>query len=153
MTDSHPLMNDATRLRSPAPLEKRFRDDYFDKSIVLSRAALCALMLMWAAFGILDSYALPVSLKTVWTLRFGVILPFWLVVIAWSFHPSFRGAMQGAISVLVFAGGTAITAMTAIAQPQELGYLLYYSGLILAPLCGYSFLRLRFWHATIAISR
>ena len=150
MTDSHDLMHDATRLRFSPALETQFRDDYFDKSLVLSRAALAALMLMWAAFGILDTYALPISLPTVWILRFGVVLPLWLLVIGWSFHSSFRGAMQNAMSLLVFVGGTALVVMITIAQPQELGYLLYSSGLILAPLCGYSFLRLRFWYATIA---
>ncbi|MBW3635623.1 MAG: HAMP domain-containing histidine kinase [Armatimonadetes bacterium] len=150
MTDSHHLMADATRLRFPPPLEAQFRDDYFDKSIALSRAALAALMLMWAAFGILDTYALPQSLPKVWFIRYAVVFPLWIVVLTWSFHPSFRGVMQISISLLVFAGGSAITAMTAIARPSELGYLLYYSGLILAPLCGYSFLRLRFWYATLA---
>jgi signal transduction histidine kinase len=141
-------MAGAKRLRFSAPLEAQFRDEYFDQSIVLSRAALAALMLMWMAFGVLDIYALPLSLHGVWLIRFGIVLPIWFVVLAWSFHPSFRGAMQIAMALLVFAGGSAITAMTAIARPSELGHLLYYSGLILAPLCGYSFLRLRFWYAT-----
>lgn len=150
MTDSRELMALAARLRFAPPLETQFRNDYFDNSIILARAALVALMLMWMAFGVLDIYALPLSLQTVWLIRYGIVLPLWLVVLGWSFFPSFRGAMQGAISLLVFAGGTAITAMTAIARPEELGSLLYYSGLILAPLCGYSFLRLRFWSATLA---
>ncbi len=143
-------MTQATRLRFEPPLETQFRDDYFEKSIVMSRAALAALMLMWIAFGILDTYALPQSLPKIWGIRYAIVLPLWLLVLGWSFHPSFRGAMQVSMSVLVFAGGSAITAMTAIARPSELGYLLYYSGLILAPLCGYSFLRLRFWYATSA---
>lgn len=150
MTDSRHLMAQATRLRFAPPLEVRFRDDYFDNSLVLARAALAALMLMWVAFGVLDTYALPLSLEKVWVLRFGIVLPLWLGVLSWSFFPGFRAAMQAAIGLLVFVGGTAITAMTAIAQPAELGSLLYYSGLILAPLCGYSFLRLRFWSATLA---
>ncbi len=150
MTESRHLIAEATRLRFAPPLEARFRDDYFDKSVVLARAALAALLLMWVAFGILDTFALPISLPKVWFLRFAVVSPLWVGVLIWSFLPSFRSAMQISISLLVFVGGTAITMMTVIAQPSELGFLLYYSGLILAPLCGYSFLRLRFWHATIA---
>lgn len=148
MTDSRHLMAQATRLRFAPPLEAQFRDDYFDKSIVLARGALAALMLMWVAFGVLDLYALPISISQIWWIRYGIVFPLWVFTLFWSFLPSFRGVMQWAISLLVFAGGSAITAMTAIAKPEELGHLLYYSGLILAPLCGYSFLRLRFWYAT-----
>jgi signal transduction histidine kinase len=150
MTDYHSLRAGAVRLRFAPPLEAQFRADYFENSLVLARAALAGLMLMWVSFGVLDIYTLPVSLPKVWMVRYGVMFPLWFIVLLWSFHPSFSRAMQISISLLVFAGGCSITAMTAMAQPEELGHLLYYSGLILAPLCGYSFLRLRFWFATVA---
>lgn len=147
---SSSLMAGARRLRFSPSLEAQFQREYFDNSIILSRAALTALLVMWMAFGILDTYALPRSWPLVWALRYGVVMPMWIGVLAWSFFPSFRGSMQVAMSSLVFLGGTAIICMIALAKADELGHLLYYSGLILAPLCGYSFLRLRFWYATFA---
>lgn len=146
-SSSH-LMARATRLGFEPNLEAKFRLDYFDNSITLARAALAALLVMWAAFGILDTYAFPLSWHTVWLIRYGVVMPFATAMLVWSFFPSFREVMQTAMAAIVFLGGVAITLMTSVAQPSELGYLMYYSGLILAPLCGYSFLRLRFWYAT-----
>jgi hypothetical protein len=107
-TDSRQLMAQAARLRFGAPLEEQFQDAYFNQSLILSRAALAALMLMWAAFGFLDIYALPLSLHTVWVIRYAVVFPLWLVVLGWSFYPSFRRFMQPSMSLLVFAGGSAI---------------------------------------------
>ena len=150
LSDAQQLMAGATRLRFAPALEAQFRADSYDKSIIFARAALVALMLMWASFGVLDFYAMPVSIRTIWTIRFGIVFPLWVAVVVWSFFPGFQRVMQPAIAFLVFTGGTAIAVMTAIAQPEELGSLLYYSGLILAPLCGYSFLQLRFRYATAA---
>lgn len=140
----------AKRLRFPDPLEKLFRDDYYNNSIVICRAALAAALLLWMAFGILDIHVMPASVNTVWFIRYGLVSPLLLGILLLSFFPVFPKIMQPVVAAGVAAAGFGLVAITAVAQPNELGYLFYYAGFILVPMIAYSFLRLRFWHATAA---
>jgi signal transduction histidine kinase len=73
-----------------------------------------------------------------------------LGILLLSFLPIFEKLMQPVLSVGVTAAGLGLVAITAVAQPTELGYLFYYAGFILVPMMTYSFVHLRFWHATAA---
>ncbi len=147
--DFHSLMACAARLRFAGDLEKQFRDDYFNNSLVLCRAAIIASFVIFMAFGILDPYAVPSATPAIWFIRYGIVSPIGLSILILSFFPFFRQIMQPAVSLIVFVVGFGIISMTVIAQPGELGYLFYPMGLLLTPMIGYSFLRLRFWYATI----
>ncbi len=102
------------------------------------------------AFGFLDPYTIPSAVKQVWLIRYGAVLPVLLVIIALSFFPIYRKIMQPALSVSLITVGFGLIAMTTLARPEELGYLLYPMGLLLVPMIGYAFVRLRFWYATVA---
>lgn len=143
-------MRCAKRLRFPDPLEKLFRDDYYENSIFICRAALAAALLLWMAFGVLDIHVMPHSVQTVWVIRYGLVSPLLLGIILVSFVPGFPKFMQPVVGAGVAGAGLGLVAITAVAQPNELGYLFYYAGFILVPMIAYSFLHLRFWHATAA---
>jgi PAS domain S-box-containing protein len=49
----------------------------------------------------------------------------------------------------VLSGGLGIAATSAVAGPTEAAYTTYYAGLILVIMWGYTFIRLRFWYATL----
>ncbi len=147
--DAANLMADAKRLRFEDDLETLFHEDYFHQSLTLCRVALAASFVIFMAFGLLDTYAVPSATDAIWFIRYLLVSPVCLVVLALSFFPVFRKIMQPALSLVVFATGFGIIAMTTIAQPGELGYLFYPMGLLLTPMIGYSFLRLRFWYATL----
>ena len=143
------LMAEAKRLSFAGEFEALFREDYFHRSIAFCRAALAASALLFLLFGILDSYAVPSAKHLIWFIRYVLIAPLCLFVCVLSWLPIFRRIMQPVLGVMLLLVGLGIIAMAAISQPGELGYLFYPIGLMLTTLFGYSFVRLRFWHATI----
>ena len=149
MRDSKDPMVGARRLRFDGELEKLFLEDYYNHSVVVCRAALVCSTLLFVAFGFLDPYAIPSATKQVWLLRYGVVLPALVVLITLSFLPVFRRIMQPAVGSILMVVGFGLVGMTTLAKPSELGYLLYPMGLLLVPMIGYAFVRLRFWYATI----
>ena len=50
------LYSQAKRLRFPAEVETRFREDYFVNTVSSTRIALILGIVLYAAFGILDTY-------------------------------------------------------------------------------------------------
>jgi signal transduction histidine kinase len=148
--DAEDLMVGARRLHFAPQLERLFLEEYAGKSVGISRAALSCSTLLFMAFGFLDPYTIPSATKQVWLIRYGLVLPVLLVIIALSFLSVFRKIMQAALSVSLLAVGFGLIGMTMLSKPDELGYLLYPMGLLLVPMIGYAFVRLRFWYATIA---
>lgn len=142
-------MSGIKRLRFAGELEQLFLEDYFNNSIGLSRAALCCSTLLFVAFGLLDPYAIPSAFKQVWMLRYGVVFPALVFIISLSFFPIYRKIMQPTLGITLMIVGIGVIGMTTLAKPDELGYLLYPMGLLLVPMIGYAFVRLRFWYATI----
>lgn len=149
MRDSNDPMVGARRLRFAGELEPLFLEDYYNNSIGLSRAALVCSTLLFMAFGFLDPYTAPSAVRQVWIIRFGVVLPTLFIVIALSFTPIYRRIMQPALSFVLMSVGLGLVAMAMLSRPDELGYLLYPMGLLLVPMIGYAFVRLRFWYAAI----
>lgn len=148
--DHAQLEQDARHLRFPVALERQFQRTYFDNSLAICRIAMAMTLLLWMAFGVLDYFVLPVTRPQVWFVRFFVITPILLGVLALSFTGYFRRLMQGGLFVMVLGGGFGLILISATAQPNEPGYSFYYAGLMLIPLISYSFARMRFWNATIA---
>jgi len=138
------------RLRFPEPLERQFRDDYFDRWLATNRAAFIGGLLILAAFGILDRWAAPHSLRTVWLIRFGVGCPAVALLLLLSFWPQYRKIMQPASAVVVALIGTSITFMEVAMRPLDPGYNLYVFGIALVVFFGYAAPRLRFWYSVAA---
>lgn len=149
MRDSNDPMSGAKRLHFAGDLERLFLADYYENSVALCRAALICSTVLFVAFGILDPYAIPSATGKVWLLRYGVVFPLLVVLITLSFLPVFRKIMQPAVGSILMVVGFGVIGMTTLARPDELGYLLYPMGLLLVPMIGYAFVRLRFWYATI----
>jgi len=57
--------------------------------------------------------------------------------------------MQFLLSMTVLVAGFGIVAMIAISQKQEPAYIYYYAGLMLVTIWGFTFIRLRFFYASI----
>lgn len=139
----------ANRLHFPAEMEKLFRDDYFEKSMATTRLALLLGIALVTVFSLLDFLAAPSALLLIWAIRFGIICPAFGIVLFLTYRSIFRRWMQPLISLAVLTGGLGIAAMSAAALPIEAAYTTYYAGLILVIMWGYTFIRLRFWYATL----
>jgi class 3 adenylate cyclase len=139
-----------SRLRFPDPLERQFRADYYDRWVATNRAAFVGGLFVLASFGILDRWAAPHSLRTVWLLRFAVGCPAVALLLVLSLTPLYRRIMQPASALVVVLVGVLITLMELAMRPDEPGHNLYVFGIALVAFFGFAAPRLRFWYAVTA---
>jgi two-component system cell cycle sensor histidine kinase/response regulator CckA len=129
-------------------LEGAFQDNYYKNSLSLVRLSLFAGILMYGFFGVLDAQLVPDIKEKLWMIRFGIVCPFLVAVILFSYSSHFKKYFQLAVSVAMVIAGLAIIAMISIIPPPVNDS--YYAGLILVLIWGYTFTRLRFIWVTIA---
>ncbi|HYN87797.1 MAG TPA: GGDEF domain-containing protein [Ardenticatenaceae bacterium] len=129
-------------------LERAFLDGYHASVLGVSRAALAVGLLLYAVFGALDRIVVPHQVLPIWVIRFAVVCPFAALCLALTFTPRFRRRLDVLLGAMTVVGGLGIIAMTLIADPP--GSYLYYAGLLLVMMYGYTFTRLRFLPALIA---
>ncbi|MBW2094584.1 MAG: response regulator [Deltaproteobacteria bacterium] len=139
----HPIF-----LSFPDELEKDFQSDYYRNSLKTVRFSLLAGIVLYSFFGILDARLVPELKTTLWAIRFGVVCPFLLGVIGFSYFPIFRHFFQFSVASAMIVAGSAIIYMIAILPPPV--NQTYYAGLILVFIWGYTFTRVRFIWATSA---
>jgi class 3 adenylate cyclase len=141
----------ADRLRFPDEvIETQFRKEYLANTVSTTRLALLLGMILYSLFGILDIYAIPVSKDVVWIIRYVIVAPVILLVLAASYVRSLQKYMQAFMCVVVAVSGLGIVTMISITTEAEFGNRFYFTGLILISMWAYSLLRLRFWYAVLA---
>jgi signal transduction histidine kinase len=126
-------------------LEREFQLDYFEKSLRHARGALVLIIILYAVFGVLDNWIVPDIKEVAWLIRYAVVLPICVALLAFSFHQAFQRWMQPMFALLYLIGSTGIVLMIALAQRP--GSDLYYAGLLLAMMFGFTVMRLQFARA------
>jgi serine/threonine protein kinase len=144
--NSNTRMNRLT-LSFSGDLEEQFSEDYYQKSVKQIRFALLLGVFLYAIFALLDPLIVPEAKNTIFFVRYAIVCPSLLFGYLLTFTRYFRRAMQLILSLYLLIGGFGVIAMIAIANPP--GSYLYYAGLILCIMFAYTFIRLRFWYATI----
>jgi serine/threonine protein kinase len=132
-------------LRFSDPIEREFLDQYVQNSLPAMRAAIVIGIGIYAIFGLLDPLIVPDVKPQVWFIRYAIACPVLVLCLLSTFVPRIHRFMQSLLALMLVFAGSGIIAMVAIATPP--GTYLYYAGLILCVMFGYSFLRLRFVHA------
>lgn len=130
--------------------EKKFREEFFDRSLLPIRGGLFLALILYALFAALDTWALPETRNIAWFIRFGIVCPLLGIAFCVTYFRFFKQHMQLALSLTSFAVGFGILAMIAIADRNEPGFTSYYAGLILVIMWNYTMLRLYFYYATIS---
>jgi len=130
-----------------AGLEDDFREHYATSSLVQLRLTLALALLLYAAFGVLDYLLAPMLFGRFWLIRFAVVVPTILIVMALTYSAGFKTFMQPAIASLILVAGGGIILMATIGPP-EIGRV-YFAGLMLVLMIGCSVVRARFiWAST-----
>ncbi len=137
------------RLRFPEDVERLFHEDYYQKSIKTCQVALALALVLYAGFGLLDTWSAPLSKHSIWFIRYAVVCPLLGLALAWSFFQSFKKRMQMTLGLVAYTLGLGIILMIAISEDEEVGQATYYAGLMLVSQWSYTFVRLRFINATI----
>jgi signal transduction histidine kinase len=136
------------RLRFAGDLEPSFTRHRVEQSLPFARFALVLALLLYALFGILDFYIVPVDARWIWVIRYVIFCPVAVAVFGLTFTRWFKPVMQPVLAGVAALAGLGIVAMIAIAHPSA-GYL-YYAGLLLVIPWAYTLLQLRFSYATWA---
>ena len=121
-------------------------DQYtFEKDLLYIRPVLLISILLYASFGIMDYIFYPQYLSLFLTIRFGFIVPFFLLGFFSSYHKSFRYSYQYVLMSMLVSGGFGIILM--IFSIQGPNY--YYGGLYLVFSVSFFLLRLKPLFASI----
>jgi class 3 adenylate cyclase len=136
------------RLSFPPDLEAAFTEDHFLRSLAFMRFALILAIVLYAAFGVLDVFIVPDEAASIWIIRYAIVCPLFLAILALTFTNWFKPVAQPILFAVATVCGLGIVAMVAIANPSASA--LYYAGLLLVIPWAYSVLRLRFLYATAA---
>lgn len=128
-------------------LEKQFILDYNRSILNLVRIALLTGVFLYAIFGVLDSVMVGETRTKIWIIRYLIVCPSILISIILTFSRHFVKYLQILLSIIVLIAGLGIVAMLAMIKPPAL--YLYSQGVLLVLMFNYTFVRLRFWYATI----
>ena len=128
-------------------LEDAFKEEYQRASLRHIRFAVAMALFLVAMFGLLDAIIQPAIVGDLWLIRYGMICPFIIIVLALTFVPKARPYVEWALSALVLVSGSGILAMILISPAP--GRYFYYAGLILVIMYNFTFLKLRFAIASV----
>ncbi|MCF8381024.1 MAG: hypothetical protein K9H49_15725 [Bacteroidales bacterium] len=133
-------------------LEKVFRKEYNDSILTHFRYSILLAILLYAIFGILDKYLIPEMIKPFLIIRFLIVIPFAIFCFIISYFNIARKIFVPLVSLLILIAGLGIVAMIYLSKDYQSSMVLtsYYTGLLLVFIYAYSFLKLRFWWATIS---
>jgi two-component system cell cycle sensor histidine kinase/response regulator CckA len=147
-TGPHEMELNPLTLAFPGDLENLFLEDFYTTALPMIRLSLLSAMFLYGFFGILDAQLVPALKEKLFFIRFAIVWPVLVSVIAFSFTSIFKKYSQQASAFALIVAGGGIIAMIAIIPPPVNHS--YYAGLILVFIWGYTFGRMRFVWATAA---
>ncbi len=124
--------------------ETAFRADYAMNSLTSVRFGLVLGAVLYALFATVDFWMLPESWRTAHLIRFGIVVPVCLTVLALTFVTRVRKHLQILVSVFVVFAGLGIVSMISLSQEVEPGFNYYYAGLMIVLTYSFTIARLRF---------
>lgn len=131
----HPLT-----LRFTGDLEAAFQEEYARRTTIQVRGALLLGLLLYTAFGILDTWIAPTYRQNLWIIRYAIVAPCLSVAIALTYQRLFQRYREAIVATAVLIAALGIVAMTAIIPPP--GNYLYYAGLLLVIVYTFTLVRL-----------
>jgi len=136
---------DRVRLRFKDPeVEKNFSAWSFASSIWFTRLYLLGAVILYATFGLLDTLVSGPMLGTLWLIRYAVVLPGVVFILAFTFHPSFERYMQLSLLATGWLCGIGVIAMAAVLPVPDASR--YYAGLIMVVIYSGGLIGLRFYY-------
>jgi serine phosphatase RsbU (regulator of sigma subunit) len=132
-------------------VEKAFLAHYAETAIPGIRMGYWLATILYALFSILDYFLMPESYRTMWFIRFAIVIPVATVTYLMTYNKSLHRYMQFAISASSLIMGLGIVAMMALARESEPGYTFYYAGIILVIMGIATLFGLRFHYAVFCL--
>ena len=129
--------------------EEKFLDEYtYSKNIVYVRKVIAVCIFLYGGFAILDYFLYPDLIRTFSIIRFGIVIPSFLLFILFSYAKFFKKFSQLLTSFIYFLSGLGIIAMIYMIE----GVNYYYSGLFLIFSAGFFLIKLKLLNSIIIFS-
>lgn len=129
-------------------LEHLFRSDYYRKYLNHFRVCHFFSIFFFGTFAIVDSFLFPDQLKILLFIRFGIVIPIFLLGFAITFFPVYEKIWPVINNFYVVLTGCGFFSVMVICGPP-LSFS-YYAGVIICIFFGYTYIRSRFVMASIA---
>jgi response regulator RpfG family c-di-GMP phosphodiesterase len=127
-------------------VDKTNYDQYsFDKDLLYIRPVLVLCIFLYGTFGLMDYLYYPEYLDLFLKIRFFFVIPFFLTVLAFSYHKIFFKTYQYMLSGIFIIGGLGIIVMIISIEGDNF----YYGGLYLVFSVAFFLLRIKPIYATI----
>lgn len=143
---SEALLNKFFLHFSNIDFEKKYRQEYFGKSIVSLRISLLVVSALYALFAFFDQATSSEYYTYFFFIRFAIVIPIFMLVFAISFFRKFEDHWQLLISLCVIIGGSGIILMLLL-NP---GNIYYYGGMFLIFMGNYFLVKLRILYAMLS---
>ena len=130
-----------------AYLEPFFLHSYTQKHLQYSRICHVLVILINIIWSAVDFLVFPSLVKECYIIRFGILTPFFLLGLFYSFYPGYLKNWQYLFAFDVVFAGILQIAMIWFGRSPDLH--VYYVGIITILVFGYAFIRLRFIFAVI----
>jgi PAS domain S-box-containing protein len=131
-----------------ASLEPLYKKHLLRSTLFLVRISFFLGALLYGSFGILDALMVPEQAHITWLIRYAIVCPGLLLVVAATYVPRLYPFFQPILFFWVTVGGLGIVLMILVA-PEPINHY-YYAGLILVLMFGYAFSFLKFIWASLA---
>ncbi len=137
---------DKYRLKFQGELEEIYQNETFQNSLKQLRINIIVVGVIYALFGIVDHVVTPYVREKAWFIRYAVVLPVTIAVLASSYSSRFRRSQQLLVSFLALVGGAGIVVLIDLTHGQA--PFLHFAGLLLVFMTTYTAFKLRFLYAT-----
>ena len=111
------LFNRITLRFKDRDIEQQFATEVRQRSLNMMRLFVFSGTLLYAMFGVLDGFITPGEPSALPMIRFGIVCPALLVILALTYTRYFARYSQLILALAMIAPGGGIVAMTALAPP------------------------------------
>ena len=143
------LRKGLNRLKFSPEVEGIFSQYYLNKYIWQMRLALITGIFLYGMFGLLDSYIFPENKLYMWIIRYAIVIPTGVVILALTYKIKEEKLIHLIHSLLVVVAGFGIIMMVYFVSENKKSFL-YYGGLLLVVFYAYSLSGMRFYYATLS---
>lgn len=134
-------------LRFPGRLERIFREHHRQQWLTQTRVSMLIGLAIYAAYSVIDVLLVPERAAMLLTIRLGIVVPFGLLIFAFTFYARNDAQIQLTYSILLLLIGSIIAPIVAQLPPDSAH--LYASAIILVIAFIYVVATLRIWYATV----
>ena len=125
--------------------ELEFQDNRFKTSLSSIRTGILFGLILYSLFGFLDDLSFPDSKQIVFLIRYIFIFPFFVLIYISTYYKIFRKIMNIVLPLAVIIPSFGIISMMVISNSGEVGYHLYYAGIMVLILLASTFFKLKLW--------